>query len=330
MSSRPDPAEGRVAEIERGLEQRASRLVPVASPEARVIDIRALLARDHFDCIDDIAITDSGRLVGLVTLEDALSSPDEMPIAGLMDVDPPMVTEGEDLEPAIWKAVRHGMSTVAVVDAEGRFVGLIPARRLLTTLLDEHDEDLARLGGYLASTSEARGAAEEPVGRRLLHRLPWLFVGLAGALLAALIVAGSEEALTANVAVAFFLPGIVYLADAVGTQTETVVIRGLSVGVSIRRVVWRELLTGLLVGVALAVVFVPIGLLLWDETDVVVATALALFVASSTATVVAMGLPWLLSRLGRDPAFGSGPVATVIQDLASLVIYFAIVTAIVN
>ena len=127
----------------------------------------------------------------------------------------------------------------------------------------------------------------------------------------------------------FFIPGIVYMADAVGTQTETRIIRGLSVGVPVGEVVRRELLTGVLVGLAVSVVFLPVALWRWDS-DVALAAALALLAACSTATVVAMALPWLLSRMGRDPAYGSGPLATVIQDLASILIYFVIALPLVD
>jgi magnesium transporter len=69
---------------------------------------------------------------------------------------------------------------------------------------------------------------------------------------------------------------------------------------------------------------------LWGSTAVAVTVALALLAACSTATIVAMALPWLLHKAGRDPAFGSGPLATVIQDLTSLLIYFTIAAAIVS
>jgi magnesium transporter len=68
----------------------------------------------------------------------------------------------------------------------------------------------------------------------------------------------------------------------------------------------REILTGLLVGLALALAFVPIAMWQWGQGDVVVAVAISLFAASSIATGVAMLLPWALHRLGRDPAFGAG------------------------
>lgn len=228
-----------------------------------------------------------------------------------------------DQEVAAWQAAQRGEPVLAVAGDQGRFLGLIPPERMLAVLLWEHDEDMARLGGFVHDAAEARRASREPVLRRFWHRLPWLIVGLCGALLATEIVGSFEERLRSNIALAFFIPGIVYMADAVGTQTETLIIRGLSVGVRIGEVVRRELLTGLLVGLAISVAFLPVALWRWEK-DVAVATALALLAACATATLVAMALPWLLSRVGRDPAYGSGPLATVIQDLASILIYFAI------
>jgi magnesium transporter len=168
------------------------------------------------------------------------------------------------------------------------------------------------------------------VARRYWHRLPWLLLGLAGALVSAVLIGAYQQELEANVLLALFIPGIVYMADAVGTQTETLIIRGLSVGVTVRKVVKRELLTGALVGLTVAAAFFPLAWWRWGDLDVAVTAALALLAACSTATIVAMGLPYLLDRLGKDPAYGSGPLATVIQDLISILVYFAIATAIMG
>jgi magnesium transporter len=130
--------------------------------------------------------------------------------------------------------------------------------------------------------------------------------------------------------IAFFIPGIVYLADAVGTQTEALIIRGLSVGVPIGSVLRREILTGLMIGLTLAIVFYPIGVWRWGGDGIVLAVALAIFGACATANLVALALPWLLHRLGIDPSFGSGPLATVVQDLLSIGIYLGIATAILD
>jgi magnesium transporter len=197
-------------------------------------------------------------------------------------------------------------------------------------LLHEHEEDMARLGGFLRDTSMARAATEEPVVKRFWHRVPWLLLGLAGALAAADIVGAFERQLQANVILAFFIPGIVYLADAVGTQTEALIIRGLSVGVPIGRVLRREIFTGVAIGLTLGFVFYPVAVWRWDNRDIALAVSLAIFAACATASTVAMALPWTLHRMGIDPAFGSGPLATVIQDLLSIIIYLAIATVLLR
>jgi len=303
--------------------------VPRVAPAATAREVRGVLSARTYESVADIAVCRGDRLVGLVPVEVVLAAPDGLEIGALMDPDPPVVAPGTDQEVAAWKAVEHGETSLAVVDASGRFVGLVPPRRLLAVLLTEHDEDIARLSGVLRSTRSARRAIEEPVVRRIGHRLPWLVLGLIGALAAAGIVSSFERDLESTITLAFFLPGVVYMADAVGTQTEALVIRGLSVGVPIGSVVRRELLTGLVVGIV-AGAFLPIGLVGWGDADVVIAVALSLFAACSTATLAAMVLPWLFDRLGADPAFGSGPLATVVQDLLSLIIYFTVASVVVG
>jgi magnesium transporter len=137
-------------------------------------------------------------------------------------------------------------------------------------------------------------------------------------------VGGFETQLREKVIFAFFLPGIVYLADAVGTQTETVVVRGLSLGVSMSQMFVRELVAGLVIGVVLALVAGPLVWWRWGDSTVALPVGISVLAACSTATVVAMSLPWLFDSFGLDPAFGSGPLATVVQDLLSIWIYLSV------
>ncbi len=303
--------------------------VPVAAPDDTVASMRSALEGRRFAAVAGVTVCADDRPVGLIRVEELLAAVGDQRASELMDPDPPTVVLGADQQVAAWKAVRHGESTLIVVDDAGRFLGMVPPTTILRVLLTEHEEDLSRLGGFVHDAAAARQATVEPVARRYLHRMPWLLVGLVGAIAAAAIVGSFERQLEANVLLAFFVPGIVYMADAVGTQTETLIIRGLSVGVPIGRVVRRELVTGLLVGVTIAGAFFPVAVWRWGDTPVAIAAALALLAACSTATVVAMVLPWAISRLGRDPAFGSGPLATVIQDLLSIVIYFAVAAAVI-
>lgn len=284
----------------------------------------------RFDTVAAVAVLDGDRLVGVATIERILAAADGATLSDVMDASPPVVAPDTDQEHAAWQAVQHGEPGLAVVDGVGRFRGLIAPQQLLAVLLAEHDEDMARLGGFLHSVESARKTTVEHVARRLWHRLPWLMVGLIGAMISAGLMSAFEAQLYAKLAVAFFVPGIVYLAAAVGTQTETVAIRGLSVGVGIRRIVAPEALTGLLVGVLLGAVMLPAVALMTDDWLLAAAVAIAVLAASTIATVVALLLPWLLQKWGMDPAFGSGPLATVIQDLLSILIYLAAVSVLVT
>ncbi len=304
--------------------EHATRNVPVSTPDERVDDLIVRIRGHRFASAAVTAVCVGDRLVGLLTIERLLAANPRALVGDVMDPDPPTVAAHQAQEEVVWEALHHNEPGVAVLDDRGKWLGLISPHQLLTVLLEEHDEDIARLGGYLSSTASARLASEEPVLRRLWHRLPWLLVGTAGAMIAAAVVDAFHEQLLRNVLIAFFIPGIVYLADAVGTQTEALIIRGLSVGVSVRRVAVRELITGVFIGALIALVVYPATLLMWGSSAVSLSVALALLVTCAIATLIAMVLPWLLSLFRVDPAFGSGPLATVIQDILSIATYLMI------
>jgi magnesium transporter len=301
--------------------------VPVVRPEQTLAEVRQQLLGNSYDCASHLVVCTGEHFLGVLRIEDLLAGPDTALAGERMDADAPRVRPGIDQEIAAWEVVRHGEAALSVVDGEGRFRGLIPPERLLEVLLREHDEDLARVGGFLKRSQAVQLSSEEPLWRRFWHRLPWLLLGLAGALFAADLVSVFDRQLQANLLLAFFIPGIVYMADAVGTQTETLVVRGLSVGIGVRRLLRLELLSGLGIGLALGTFGALLVLWRWGDPDVALVLGLAILAACSTATLVAMALPWLLDRCGIDPAFGSGPLATVIQDLLSILIYFCIAAA---
>ena len=306
----------------RTAQRHASRRVPVAARGEKVADLLRRMAGEAYDSASVTAVCDGPALVGLVTIERLLNAPHDATVDAVMDPDPPTVDPTTHQERVAWAAVQHGEPGIAVVDGNGSFRGLISAQALLAVLLEEHDEDMARLSGTLGGGSSARIASTERIRRRLGHRLPWLLVGLVGALASAVVVSAFGQKLEEQILIAFFVPGVVYIADAVGTQTETLVIRGLSLGVGIRRIAVREVATGGLLGLILASLAFPIVWAGWGEADVAVAVAIAMVAASTISTCIAMLLPWIFGRFGKDPAFGSGPIATVIQDLMTVSIYF--------
>lgn len=308
----------------------ATKNIPIVRPDETAGTVRGSLMGVPFDTVADIAVCVDGHLVGIVEIERVLAAAADAAIDELMDHDPPVVRPDTDQEIAAWVMLEHGEGSLAVADDDGEFLGLIAPKKMLAVLMQEHDEDLQRFSGLLATGSVARRASEEPVARRLLHRLPWLAIGLLGAMGSAWLVGSSEEQLARTVQLAFFLPAIVYLADAVGTQTETLAVRGLSVGVPVRRFAVKEMVAGALIGGIVAALFFPFCLVVFGDAAVAITVSVALFASCGVASAVALLLPWLLTLAHRDPAFGAGPLATVVQDLLSIAIYLALASVIVS
>jgi magnesium transporter len=289
----------------------------------------ARLAAEKPACAELLCIADdSGRLLGVIPISRLFSSDGTAALNAVMDAEFPRIGADEDQEAAASLALHHGVDALPVVDAAGRLLGVMPAQALMQALRREHVEDLHILAGIRRETVQARHAIDDPPMRRARHRLPWLLVGLAGGAVATATMVGFEATLEKTVAVAFFLPGLVYLADAIGTQSEAIAVRGLSLTRSgIARLLAGEIRTGMVIGAILGLIaFLPI-LLAFGDARLAGAVSISIFIAGSIASTIGLGLPWLFARLGSDPAYGSGPVATVIQDILSILVYFGVLSA---
>jgi magnesium transporter len=311
--------------------QHLVREVPIAQADDTVGVLLTKLRGQPYGAAGVVyAVDEAGRLQGLIRWPDLLAHPPERRVREIMRPHPPAVSPTEDQEQVAGVAIHHGVAEVPVVDAQGRLLGVVPPLALIEILRREHIEDLHRFTGILNGNSHARDALEASATRRTRDRLPWLLVGLVGSILATWVVSRFEQALEARVAISFFVPGLVYLADAIGTQTEAVAVRGLSFSNAPLRVLLAgELKAGLLIGLVLGGAIFPVIWFVFGDVNLAIAVALALFAAGGVATSIGLFLPWLLSQMGTDPAFGAGPVATIIQDVLSLLIYFTIVSLLV-
>jgi len=177
---------------------------------------------------------------------------------------------------------------------------------------------------------EYEDEAKERVTLLIEHRLPWLVLGLVGGILATFISSRFEQLLSQNIQIAFFIPIIVYMADAVGTQTETVYVRNLGKkGVSFGTYVFKELLLGISIGVMFGII-TGIFSYVWFQTfSTSLTVGLAMFSTIATAPLIALLVPTLLQKEHKDPSVGAGPFTTVVQDLLSLSMYLAIASFII-
>jgi len=302
-----------------------------AAPHETVGALRQRLQREPRTDWDLVCVVDAhDKLLGTLDAQQVLTLADDVPLGDAAHTDRPTVRERTDQERMASVALHHRVDSMPVVDANGHLQGVVGPAALMHILRREHVEDLHRLAGITRETEQARHALEAPPLRRLRHRLPWLLVGLAGSALATLVVSRFEQALAAKPTLAFFVPGLVYLADAIGTQSEAVAVRGLSLShVGLGGLIGSELRTGALIGAVLALLAWPLVWAVFGDAPLAAAVALALGAASIVASVLGLLLPWLIGRFGSDPAYGSGPLATIVQDILSLLIYFAFVTLIV-
>jgi magnesium transporter len=317
---------GRLAETAGHL---AVTAVPVARGEETVSALQRRFKSAAYGCSDLVIVTDSHeRYLGVVDAGRLFAADGDAALSSLVRRDWPTVSPQTDQEHAAELASTVGVGVLPVVDADGRAIGVLPSAVLLDVLAREHREDMHRLVGILRERDGARHALEDPPLRRIAHRLPWLLVGLVMSAAATAVMAGFERALHANIAIAFFIPALVYLTDAIGTQTEVIAVRGLS----LRRkplpyILSTEILTGGLMGLVLGLVaFFGIWAIFGNAT-IGFGVGLSLGVAGMLASAIGLLLPWALSRFDVDPAFGSGPVATILQDALTILTYFIVMTA---
>lgn len=165
-----------------------------------------------------------------------------------------------------------------------------------------------------------------PVALSVRHRLPWLLFGLFGGLLAAQVVNSHAEVLEKNLILAIFIPLIAYMNGAVGAQMGAFVIRDFAVDakINVKAYIWRQFrVVVLLASIVCLVLFVAVNFF-YGEMIVATAVSVALFVAMLTSVFSGILIPLMFDVFDLDPANGSGPIATVVQDLLSVLIYFSI------
>jgi len=170
----------------------------------------------------------------------------------------------------------------------------------------------------------------ERVDHLIEHRIPWLLVGLLGGLFATLIVSGFEAFLSADIRLVFFIPVIVYLSDAVGTQTETIFVRELSEKkVYFLKYIAKESVIGLGLGIVSGIILGVFAAYWLRSPAIGLTVGLTMFINLTLAPVLAVLIPNILYKRHEDPALGAGPVATIIQDLISLLVYFLVASVII-
>ena len=165
-----------------------------------------------------------------------------------------------------------------------------------------------------------------PLQSSIKHRIPWLMIGLIGGLGAAGIVEYFESTLKDNIVLAAFIPLIVYMSDAVGTQMEAFVLRDYAINPSInfKRYFMRQLAIIAVIGFLASIVLFIATMIFYMRFDLSFVLSFSLFVAVISSIFTGLIIPKFLGRFRLDPANASGPIATLLQDIMSVFIFFGV------
>lgn len=289
-----------------------------------------LLANAHsYNIIDYIYVTDdSGRLVGVLSIKELFKAPRTAKVDGLMKTNLVVAHPHTHRERLAYLALAHGLKAIPVVDDEKRFYGIVPYDVLLHIFNDEVHEDFIQFGGMFHRVGKEYTMLDSPPNTMIKSRLPWLVVGVLGGVVTASIVSGFESVLSSLITLAAFTPVLAYLSDAVGTQSETLAVRGIALNprLSMRTYLLKELQIGALLALICSGLLGACAYLGWGNSTLAAIVGLSMFISIIAAILISTGLPFILRYLKLDPALASGPLATMVSDVATITIYFTIAT----
>jgi magnesium transporter len=221
--------------------------------------------------------------------------------------------------------LKNRLKSIPVVDSQNHLTGVVPYDAILDIFHHEFREDILRSGGIHHHIKEIEDIAT-PVSKLVRARLPSLALGLIGGLFTAFIVSGFESILSSYFVLASFIPVMIYLSDAVGTQSQTLIVRmiALEPEFSIRRYLAREIRVGGTLGAIFALLLFVAASLGWGPLHAGAIIGLSMLVSMIFQSFISTYLAISLVKLKVDPAVASGPLTTIISDITTLTLYFSI------
>lgn len=268
------------------------------------------------------------HLLGVITLKRLITTPSDRRIADIMTRDPIVLHTRDPQEEAVRVLQRTDLIALPVLDREDRMVGIVTYDDIQDVAEEESTEDFHRMGGT-GGDGTVNLSLANPF-QLIRMRLPWLMVLVFVNLFSGAGIAFYEATIEAVVALVFFLPLLIASGGNAGSQSATLMVRAIAIGdVQPRdwfRLLRREFLTSLIMGVMMGVLIAAIGVFRADQGVAVVVAATMISIVM-VGSLIGMLLPFILNRLKMDPATASAPLVTSLCDIAGVLIYFAIATA---
>jgi len=270
-------------------------------------------------------VNEYGNLVGVISLRQLVVVLPETPLKEFMTTDVFSVKTDMDQEEVAKIVARYDILAVPVVDETNKLVGIVTVDDVIDIFRREATEDILRMAGVGEEFVETKS-----VLKSTRIRLPWLFASCIGGIVALFVIGHYEESLRQVAYLAAFIPVIMGMGGNIGTQSSTIVVRGLATGRIDKRELWpivaKELTIGLILGGVYGVLIGAVAQISYSVVPLAVSVSIAVLSSMAIAALVGSLVPMLFAKMNTDPAVATGPFVTTAIDIMSVLFYFLIAT----
>ena len=281
----------------------------------------------HKETIYTCYVLENRKLIGIVSAKDLMTMDDDLTMDELMEKEIISVTTHTDQEEAVRLLSRYNLLSLPVLDQQGYMVGIVTIDDAMDVLVDETTEDMEIMNAL--SPSE-QPYFETGVFRHAKNRIVWLLFLMLSATLTQTIIAHYEAAFTAVPLLVSFIPMLTDTGGNCGSQSSTLIIRGLALDEihfgDIFRVVFKEFRVAILVGAALAIVNGVYMVIRYRDPMLALLVSISLVATILIAKMIGCVLPLFAKKLHMDPAIMAAPLITTIVDVCSIMVYFQVAT----
>ena len=271
-------------------------------------------------------LDDDGRLTGVISLRDLVTTPGDTMLKDIMSKNIQAVRPETDQEEVARIVSQYNFLAVPVVDSDEKLLGIVTVDNVVDVIREEATEDFLQLAG----AGKDREILLKSSWENARIRLPWLFASWIGGIVAAFIIGVFDNILENAIALAAFIPVIIGMGGNVGTQSSTIIVRGLATGrVSFENsigILLKEMRVGLILGILYGMLLGFFAIFQFIDTSPMLGIVVGLSICVSMILAATIGslVPLVLNRFEIDPAIATGPFVTTAIDIMGVAFYFLI------
>lgn len=281
----------------------------------------------HKETIYTCYVTDHRRLLGIVSAKDLMTTADDVLIRDLMETEIISVSTHTDKEEVAQLFTKYDFLALPVLDQDERMVGIVTFDDAMDVMVEEATEDITKMA---AMSPSEKTYFETSVLDHAKHRIAWLLILMFSATITGSIITKYENAFAAIPLLVSFIPMLMDTGGNCGSQSSTLIIRGIALGEiqfsDLFRVMFKEFRVSLIVGIALALANGLRILIMYRNTGLALVIGLSLIATIVISKLIGCVLPLVAKKLHMDPAIMASPLITTLVDTCSILIYFTIAT----